>query len=351
MTSRGRPRHRPRPGDHLRWASPPRRLSPTMRRSSWMNAVRLVLAALAFSGVWLWVGDGEDARAGGDRRRGDGALGAELGRAVGQIARPSLDRGVIPRTGCTVPRTGYSRTHAVRGGDRDPMVMGGTDRRPGGGRADAELRGAGRAAPSPSPTPAGRSHESVKLDLVLAEHLATNLIALDVPTAVAKSKLLRVLQLRGAGPRCPAPSRPRKLRRTPAGHPTGDHSARALSFRPCCRSAVDAARRAHRGPARRPRCPRAGSQASQLIARDAKDVTLRVEREGPGARRLSRARASGGRCSRGARSTRSTRRSDRRRSPSSSTTRAAGARIARRSSAGSRNVCRPVRGAAARRGS
>ncbi len=31
-----------------------------MRRSSWMNAVRLVLAALAFSGVWLWVGDGED---------------------------------------------------------------------------------------------------------------------------------------------------------------------------------------------------------------------------------------------------------------------------------------------------
>ena len=30
-----------------------------MRRSSWMNAIRLVLAALAFSGVWLWLGDGE----------------------------------------------------------------------------------------------------------------------------------------------------------------------------------------------------------------------------------------------------------------------------------------------------
>ncbi len=35
---------------------------------------------------------------------------------------------------------------------------------------------------------------AVKLDLVLAEHLATNLIALDLPTAVAKSKLLRALQ-------------------------------------------------------------------------------------------------------------------------------------------------------------
>ena len=35
---------------------------------------------------------------------------------------------------------------------------------------------------------------AVKLDLVLAEHLAANLIALDLPTAVAKSKLLRALQ-------------------------------------------------------------------------------------------------------------------------------------------------------------
>jgi hypothetical protein len=45
--------------------------------------------------------------------------------------------------------------------------------------------------------------KSVKIDLVLAEHLANNLIALDLPTAVAKSKLLRALQAReraaGAG--------------------------------------------------------------------------------------------------------------------------------------------------------
>ena len=34
----------------------------------------------------------------------------------------------------------------------------------------------------------------VKLDLVLAEHLAANLVALDMPTFVAKSKLLRALQ-------------------------------------------------------------------------------------------------------------------------------------------------------------
>lgn len=30
-----------------------------MRSASMMRAVRLILAALAFSGVWLWVGDGE----------------------------------------------------------------------------------------------------------------------------------------------------------------------------------------------------------------------------------------------------------------------------------------------------
>ena len=34
----------------------------------------------------------------------------------------------------------------------------------------------------------------VKLDLVLAEHLATNLMAFDMQTAVAKSKLLREVQ-------------------------------------------------------------------------------------------------------------------------------------------------------------
>ena len=31
----------------------------TMRKVSWMRAGRMILAALAFSGVWLWVGDGE----------------------------------------------------------------------------------------------------------------------------------------------------------------------------------------------------------------------------------------------------------------------------------------------------
>ncbi len=36
----------------------------------------------------------------------------------------------------------------------------------------------------------------VLLDVVLAEHLAANLIALDLPTAVAKSTLLRALQAR-----------------------------------------------------------------------------------------------------------------------------------------------------------
>lgn len=34
----------------------------------------------------------------------------------------------------------------------------------------------------------------VKLDLVLAEHLADNLLALDMPTFIAKSKLLRAVQ-------------------------------------------------------------------------------------------------------------------------------------------------------------
>ncbi|HKY23598.1 MAG TPA: hypothetical protein VJM07_00470 [Gaiella sp.] len=30
-----------------------------MRRPTVMRATRMILAALAFSGVWLWVGDGE----------------------------------------------------------------------------------------------------------------------------------------------------------------------------------------------------------------------------------------------------------------------------------------------------
>jgi hypothetical protein len=29
-----------------------------MRRASWLRATRMVLAALAFAGVWLWLGDG-----------------------------------------------------------------------------------------------------------------------------------------------------------------------------------------------------------------------------------------------------------------------------------------------------
>ncbi len=29
-----------------------------MRRASWLHTTRLVLAALAFAGVWLWLGDG-----------------------------------------------------------------------------------------------------------------------------------------------------------------------------------------------------------------------------------------------------------------------------------------------------
>ena len=44
---------------------------------------------------------------------------------------------------------------------------------------------------------------AVKLDLVLAEHLAANLNALDLQTAVAKSKLLRVLQAVERGPEVP----------------------------------------------------------------------------------------------------------------------------------------------------
>ena len=38
--------------------------------------------------------------------------------------------------------------------------------------------------------------KDIRIDLVLAEHLAANLIVLDMQTAVAKSKLLRALQAR-----------------------------------------------------------------------------------------------------------------------------------------------------------
>jgi hypothetical protein len=30
-----------------------------MRKASVLRAIRMILAALAFAGVWLWVGDGE----------------------------------------------------------------------------------------------------------------------------------------------------------------------------------------------------------------------------------------------------------------------------------------------------
>jgi hypothetical protein len=41
--------------------------------------------------------------------------------------------------------------------------------------------------------------KTVAIDLVLAEHLAANLIPLDLPTVVAKSKLLQALQARERG--------------------------------------------------------------------------------------------------------------------------------------------------------
>ena len=44
---------------HLMRCSRARVYARTMRRVSWMRAGRMILAALAFSGVWLWVGDGE----------------------------------------------------------------------------------------------------------------------------------------------------------------------------------------------------------------------------------------------------------------------------------------------------
>jgi hypothetical protein len=40
----------------------------------------------------------------------------------------------------------------------------------------------------------GRRRKEVAFDVVLAEHLASNLVAFDMVTAIAKSKLLRVLQ-------------------------------------------------------------------------------------------------------------------------------------------------------------
>ena len=95
--------------------------------------------------------------------------------------------------GCLVPQTGYSlrmrhegeirvrwswaELTAVRESLELTPLFAGRD----------ELRAKLRRRPNAQ----GRA---VKLDLVLAEQLAANLIALDLPTAVAKSKLLRALQ-------------------------------------------------------------------------------------------------------------------------------------------------------------
>lgn len=96
--------------------------------------------------------------------------------------------------GCHVPRSGYSlrmryegevrvrwswaELTAVRESLELTPLFAGRD----------ELRTKLRRRPN------GAQGRAVKLDLVLAEQLAANLIALDLPTAVAKSKLLRALQ-------------------------------------------------------------------------------------------------------------------------------------------------------------
>ena len=111
---------------------------------------------------------------------------------------------------------------------------------------------------------------------------------------------------------------------------------RALSLRRCCRSSRRCGALRSRWswwPASR--CPGTAS-ASQLIARDARDVTLRRQREGARRSSATPRRGSAGTCSRGARSTRSTRRPDRRagRLPARLLGRLA-ARTARRSPSGS----------------
>lgn len=96
--------------------------------------------------------------------------------------------------GCLVPQTGYSLRMRYEGEIRVRWSW-------------AELT-AVRESLELTPLFAGRDElrvklrrrpnavqgRGVKLDLVLAEQLVANLIALDLPTAVAKSKLLRALQ-------------------------------------------------------------------------------------------------------------------------------------------------------------
>ena len=94
--------------------------------------------------------------------------------------------------GCVIPQTGYSPYMRYEGEIRIRWSW-------------AELT-AVREAIELTPSFAGRDElrrnlrrrpmgqgKSVKLDLVLAEHLAANLLPLDMPTFIAKSKLLRAL--------------------------------------------------------------------------------------------------------------------------------------------------------------
>ena len=96
--------------------------------------------------------------------------------------------------GCIAPRTGYSQYMRYEGEIRVRWSWGeltavreSIELTPAFAGRD-ELRTKLRRRPQ------GIQGKGVKLDLVLAEHLAANLIALDLPTAVAKSKLLHALQ-------------------------------------------------------------------------------------------------------------------------------------------------------------
>ena len=96
--------------------------------------------------------------------------------------------------GCILPRTGYSPYMRYEGEIRVrwswaelTSVREAVELTPAFPGRD-ELRVILRRRPG---TAQGKA---VKLDLVLAEHLAANLIPFDLPTVVAKSKLLKALQ-------------------------------------------------------------------------------------------------------------------------------------------------------------
>lgn len=95
--------------------------------------------------------------------------------------------------GCILPQTGYSLCMRYEGEIRVhwswaelTAVREAIELTPGFAGRD-ELRTTLRRRPT-------SQGKAVKLDLVLAEHLASNLLPLDMPTFVAKSKLLRALQ-------------------------------------------------------------------------------------------------------------------------------------------------------------